>query len=57
MNETNNGVRFRTASVRAISIHEGGEGNAKYSPSLFLEFLVNPFTSLNDTEFLLFLKG
>ena len=56
MNETNNGVRFRTASVRAISIHEGGEGKAKCSPSLFLEFLVNPF-SLNDTEFLLFLKG
>ena len=57
MNETNNRVRFRTASVRAISIHEGGEGKTKCSPSLFLEFLVNPFAALNDTEFLLFLKG
>ena len=43
MNETNNLVRFRTALVRAISMHEGGEGKAKRSPSLFLEFLINPF--------------
>lgn len=29
MSETNNLVRFRTALVRAISMHEGGEGKGE----------------------------
>lgn len=33
------------------------KGKAKRSPSLFLEFSVNPFTSLNDTEVLIVFQG
>lgn len=29
MNETDQLVRFRTALVRAISVHEGGEGKGE----------------------------